>query len=75
MTLKDIISFAKAQGYETAEYRGEWREFKCYEPIFLEGKVAYTGLPVMILESKDGNLRMSTSEETFQFIDEMLDDE
>ncbi len=75
MSSEDVIRFAKSQGYETAEYRGEWREFKCYEPVFLEGKVAFTGLPVLILESKDGNLRMTTSEEAFQFIEEMSDDE
>lgn len=74
MNLEDIIKFARRQGYETAEYRGEWRGFNCYEPIFKKGKVAYIGLPVLILES-NGNIRMSTSDEAFQFIDEMSDDE
>lgn len=75
MSFEDVVEFARSQGYEAAEYRGEWREFKCYEPIFLKGETAYIGLPVLILESKDGSLRLSTPEEVFRYIDEIPDDE
>ncbi len=62
--------YAKAQGYESAEYIGEWRGYKCYEPIIAEGEIAFIGLPLLILEDKEGNIRMSTPEEAMQQIDE-----
>ena len=66
MTDRSIIEFAKSQGYETAEYLGDWRGFKCYEPVFAEGEIAFTGLPLIILEDSSGSLRMSTPEEAMQ---------
>ena len=65
-----ISEFAKEQGFELVEYIGEGKGFKCYEPVFRKGKVAFTGLPLFIMEDKSGNIRMSTPEEALQQIDE-----
>ena len=70
MSENAVIDFAKKQGYETVEYLCEWRGFKCYEPIFAEDEVSFVGLPLLILEDKDGNIRMSTPEEAMQQMDE-----
>lgn len=66
----EIDRFAKSQGYETAEYLCEWRGFKCYEPIIAEEEMTFVGLPLLILEDGDGNIRMSTPEEAMQQINE-----
>ncbi len=65
-----VDEFAKSQGYEKAEYLCEWRGYKCYEPIVAEGEMSYVGLPLLILEDKNGGLRMSTPEEAMQQMDE-----
>lgn len=70
MVHPSIDKFAKTHGYETAEYLCEWRGFKCYEPIVTEGQISFVGLPLLILEDEKGNIRMSTSEEAMQQIDE-----
>ena len=70
MVQPSIDRFAKRQGYATAEYLGEWRGFKCYEPILAEGDMSFVGLPLLILEDGSGNVRMSTPEEAMQQIDE-----
>ena len=74
MTLEQVISFAKQQEYETAEYLDEWRGYDVYEPIHDTEETTYTGLPYVILVKGD-EIRMSTEEETFQYMDEMEVDE
>ena len=68
--IEAIIEFAKENGYQTAAYLGEWRGFKCYEPIMSEGEISFIGLPLLILEDKEGNIRMSTPEESMQQLNE-----
>ena len=70
MVQPSIVKFAKSHGYETAEYLREWRGFRCYEPILSEGEMSFVGLPLLILEDCEGNIRMSTPEEAMQQIDE-----
>lgn len=70
MVQPSIDNFAKSQGYETAEYLCEWRGFKCYEPVITDGETSFVGLPLLILEDNEGNIRMSTPEEAMQQIDE-----
>lgn len=70
MVQSSIDKFAKSQGYETAEYLCEWRNYKCYEPILADGEMSFIGLPLLILEDNEGNIRMSTPEEAMQQIDE-----
>ena len=65
-----IIEFAKKNGYNSAEYLCEWNNYTCYEPIFKENAVSYIGLPLLILEDSEGNLRMSTPEEALEQIDD-----
>ena len=65
-----INNFAKSLGYETAEYLCEWHGFKCYEPVLIEGELSFIGLPLLILEDSEGNIRMSTPEEAMQQIKE-----
>lgn len=65
-----INDYAQNHGYEKAEYLCEWNGFKCYEPIISEGEVSYIGLPLLILEDSDGNIRISTPEEAIKQIDE-----
>lgn len=64
--MNKIIKFAKSQGYDTAKFLYKWNGFNCYEPILDKANVSFTGLPLLILEDKDGNIRMSTSGEAFQ---------
>ena len=68
--IEAIIEFAKENGYQTAAYLGEWCGFKCYEPIMSEGEISFIGLPLLILEDKEGNIRMSTPEESMQQLNE-----
>ena len=65
-----IIEFAKQHGYQNVVYLCKWRGFKCYEPIMSEGEISFIGLPLLILEDEDGNIRMSTPEESLQQLDE-----
>lgn len=60
---KEIIKFAKEQGYNGAKYIGEWKEYKVYEPYIDEKNTSYSGLPLVILVNDNGEIRMSTSDE------------
>lgn len=77
MSNKDIIAFAKKNGYDGVLPLGKWREYDCYEPIFdgaTEEEPAIVGPPLIILVN--GNeIRMSTEEEAFQQMDETETDE
>lgn len=59
----EIIKFAKEHGYNGAKYIGEWKEYKVYEPYIDEKNTSYSGLPLVILVNKNGEIRMSTSDE------------
>lgn len=65
-----VNEFAKKQGYQWAKYLCNWNGFKCYEPIISKNEVAYLGLPLLILEDADGNIRMSTPEEAMEQLSE-----
>lgn len=68
MVRPEIVEFANNKGYETVKYLCEWDGFKCYSPVLSKGKSACIGLPVLILEDDEGNIRMSTTEEAFQVL-------
>lgn len=75
MVKKEIIAFAKEQGYDGATPLGKWREYDVYEPEFesaTEDEPALVGPPLLILVQGD-QIRMSTVEEAFQQMDEMED--
>ena len=69
---KEIIAFAKANGYDGAIPLGKWRGYDAYEPTFDgadEDSVVCVGPPLMIL-AKGDEIRMSTAEEAFAQIEE-----
>ncbi len=72
-----IVAYAKAQGYYSVEYSGQWQDYEVYCP-FLEGEderlLAIVGLPLSILVQGE-TIRMSTSEESFQILDALYGDE
>jgi hypothetical protein len=70
MDEKEILKFAKQEGYEDISYIGKWREFEVYEPLFNFEDVSYVGLPFIILVTQD-EIRMSTPEESLEQINEM----
>jgi hypothetical protein len=70
MDEKEILKFAKQQGYDNIIYIGKWREFEVYEPLYDFEDVSYVGLPFMILVTQD-TIRMSTPEESLEQINEM----
>lgn len=76
MLKKDIIAFAKENGYDDVAPLGEWRGFDAYEPLF-EGSTAdnpaCVGPPLMILVKGD-TIRMSTVEEAYAQIEESEED-
>lgn len=50
MTEQEIQDFAKKRGYIRAEYKGKWKEYKVYEPIYKDGNETYwVGKPRAIL--------------------------
>jgi hypothetical protein len=70
MDEKEILKFAKQEGYEDISYIGKWREFEVYEPLFDFEGTSYVGLPFIILVTQD-EIRMSTPEESLEQINEM----
>ena len=72
MSKKEIVAFAKKNGYDDALPLGKWREYDAYEPVF-EGSTdeepAYVGPPLLILVKGD-EIRMSTEEEAYQQLEE-----
>ena len=66
---KDVLEFAKQEGYDNAEYRGKWRGYDVYEPLSDGDGIAIIGIPFNIL-AKDSKLRMSTIEEAMEYLAE-----
>ena len=71
MKMETIISFAKQQGYDNAIYLGKWKGYDAYEPVFDGADVSFVGLPYIIL-AKGDTVRMSTSEEAFEQIQDTV---
>ena len=68
--MKEVIEFAKKKGYINAKYIGKWDVYNVYEPIFSFDKIAFIGLPLVILKNKN-ELRMSTPEEAMKILREL----
>lgn len=74
-TYKNIIEFAKENGYETAEYLGEYKGNKCYEAIYRnDGEIYIVGLPAFILE-KSEQLEWIQNEKSFEILNCFYPDE
>lgn len=69
MDIKQVISFAQKNGYETVEKLNNWNGYECYEPIMDSKKETELGPPLLILVKGD-KIRMSTPDEAFQQLDE-----
>lgn len=65
--MNKVLEFAQKNGYKDVKFLGEWRGYKCYEPLSGDFDT-FTGLPNIILE-KDNKIRFSTSEEALETID------
>lgn len=74
MTLQKIIEFARKNGYDGAVPKGMWRDYKVYEPTFEGDKPMNVGLPLMILV-KGEEIRLSTPDEAFAYLDTLPDEE
>ena len=68
MDIKQVISFAQRNGYETVEKLNNWNGYECYEPIMDSKKETELGPPLLILVKGD-KIRMSTPDEAFQQLD------
>lgn len=66
--LEKIIQLAKENGYDSAEYAGEWNGYSVYKPIFLDDEPHYIGIPEIILE-KGGVIRFGTSDEDDAYLE------
>ena len=68
MTTNDKANkFAAYHGYDRAEFLCRWKNYEVYEPITKKERI--TGLPYKIL-IRDGDVRLSTINETFDIMDE-----
>ena len=66
--LEMAIQMARADGYDSAVYDGEWEGYRVYLPIFLDGEPHYLGIPRVILE-KDGALRFGKPSENMAYLE------
>ena len=48
MELKQVISFAQKNGYETVEKLNNWNGYECYEPIMDSKKETELEPPLLI---------------------------
>lgn len=67
---KDVNQFAQEHGYRGAKYIGVWKNYKVYEPYMRDQQVAFIGLPLVILVDDSGKIRMSTSDEALETLDD-----
>lgn len=72
--MKEVIEFARKNGYETAVKAVDWNGYECYEPVMDKDEISYIGAPLVILV-KDNTIRMSTVEEAFQRIKDLPDED
>lgn len=74
MDHEKALAYAKANGYDGAEYLGLCEGFFCYAPFFNhptgEG-VPPTGLPSLILVDQNGDMRFLSPEETLRLGDDL----
>lgn len=69
--IEKIINFAKQYGYIDVEKIESWNSYECYRPIFSYESDYVIGPPYIILVRGD-SIRMSTSDEAFQYLDQKV---
>lgn len=74
MNQAKVRAFVRKFGYDDAEYRGEWKQYKVYEPITDDEEPANVGKPEFVFV-RDDTIRMATEDEVFEYIRSLPDDE
>ena len=68
MTLREVIEFAKDEGYDGAKKMPyKYKGMEVYEPYFNGTKVAYVGFPLVIFVDGE-DIRMSTPDESIEVL-------
>lgn len=71
----EVLSFAKAQGFDLASYVMEWEGFSVYVLGHdTGGEVYYTGYPVFVLVNEKKVIREATDKEMHSIIRACPDD-
>lgn len=76
MNQEKVLEYAKSEGYDGAEYIGQYQSFFCYTPFFdrpFDEGVPPIGLPRLILVDCTGNTRFSSPEEAVLYGDTIKD--
>ena len=71
------LKFAQEHGFDKAEFVGQWKGYTVFEAhldIGEDGEPAKIGLPQYILE-KDGSMRFSDYDETFEILDDFIEED
>lgn len=69
MNKDKIQKFAQENGYEKINYKGKWKDYEVFDPIYSESKeISYVGYPLMILV-KNEEIRLTTPEESLELLD------
>lgn len=69
MDITGVNDFARAQGFDGAQYLHAWRGYDVYGALFTGDGVSYVGLPLVILV-KGETIRMSNEDEAYEHLDE-----
>lgn len=64
----EIKKFAVENGYDDAEYMGEWKDYKVFNPIIKSDKSLCLGYPLKILKNNE-ELRISSILESLEILD------
>ena len=68
MNEKEILDYAREEGYDSITKLGEWNGYIVYDPSFAGNETVYAGYPLVILV-KDKEIRLSEEEECFEILD------
>ena len=64
-------AYAKSVGYDGVEYLGTYQDKEVFNPTYDRDDTAFVGAPLVIFV-ENGEARMSTADEAFEFLDHTL---
>ena len=67
-------AYAKSVGYDGVEYLGTYQDKEVFNPTYDRDDTAFVGAPLVIFV-ENGEARMSTADEAFEYLDYTLRDE
>jgi|TergutMp193P3_1026864.scaffolds.fasta_scaffold121912_2 hypothetical protein len=67
MKVRQILEFAKKQGYVNAELLEMWNGYEVYAPLASDDGPRYLGPPLVIFV-QNNEIRISTVEEAFEYM-------